>query len=99
MKQHLREELVRKWRERCRETKIATTSGIYQASKVLRPNPKPDKIMKETPLELSGRLNQTLTGHGYTGEYYHRPNIPLIYCLRSGSPYSEHIHRLDSKQS
>jgi len=88
VKQTLHEELIRRWRERCREKEIPTTSGIYQASKVLHPNPIPDQIMKQTPLELSGRLNQTLTGHGYHGEYYHRFNIPdnPTNCFCSGTP-------------
>ena len=49
--------------------------GFYAASQFIRPNTKPDAIFKTTPREPFGRLTQTLTGHGYTGEYYHRFHI------------------------
>ena len=88
VKQTLCKELIRRWRVQCGETEIPTTSGIYQASKVLRPNPIPDQIMKQTPLKLSGWLNQTLTGHSYHSEYYHQFNIPdnPTNCFCSSTP-------------
>ena len=36
----------------------------------------PSDTFKDTPKELFGRLTQTLSGHGYTGEYYLRMRIP-----------------------
>ena len=36
----------------------------------------PSDVFKDTPKELFGRLTQTLSGHGYTGEYYLRMRIP-----------------------
>ena len=55
--------------DRYDDLEIRETSGFFQASTVVHPNPKPSKSFKSTPRELSSRLNQTLTGHGYTGEY------------------------------
>ena len=39
-------------------------------------NPKPSDVFKDTPREVYGRVSQVLSGHGYTGEYYSRMNIP-----------------------
>lgn len=36
----------------------------------------PSGTFKDTTKELFGRLTQTLTGHGYTGEYYQHMHIP-----------------------
>ena len=38
----------------------------------VRPSIAPNAIFRSTPRELFGRAVQTLTGHGYTGEYYQR---------------------------
>ena len=45
----------------------------------------PSDLFKETTRELFGRLTQTLTGHGYTGEYYTKMHIPDAspWCLCS----------------
>ena len=45
----------------------------------------PSELFKDTTRELFGRLTQTLTGHGYTGEYYSRFHIPNAtpWCMCS----------------
>ena len=53
--------------------------------------PTPTALFKETTRELFGRLTQTLTGHGYTGEFYTKFHIadasPWCLCSTSvGAP-------------
>jgi len=47
------------------------TSGFALAD-VVPPSIAPNAIFRSTPRELFGRVVQTLTGHGFTGEYYQR---------------------------
>ena len=75
MKETNKKQTKHEWRQRYNDLEIRETSGFFQASTVMRPNPKPSKVFKSTPRELSSQLNQTLTGHGYTGEYYKKMNI------------------------
>ena len=42
-------------------------------------SPTPSDLFKQTTRELFGRMTQTLTGHGYTGEYYRRMNLDASY--------------------
>ena len=46
------------------------------------------KAGRTSRVQQSGRLNQTLTGHGYHGEYYYRFNIlnNPTNCFCSGTP-------------
>ena len=47
----------------------------------------PSDVFKSTTRELFGRLTQTLTGHGYTGEHYQHMQIPdmELWCKCSTS--------------
>ena len=63
------------------------------------PNPNPSSIFLGTPREVYGRVSQTLSGHGYTGEYYAKmkiPESPWCLCLTSvGAPvYNNRLHIL-----
>ena len=71
VKEQQKLDMKKRWKEEWDECKIATTSRFYVASQFIRPNTKPDAIFKTTPQEPFSRLTQTLTGHGYTGKYYH----------------------------
>ena len=75
VKEQQKLDMKKRWKEEWDEHKIATTSRFYAASQFIRPNTKPDAIFKMMPQEPFGRLTQTLTGHGYTGEYYHHFHI------------------------
>ena len=52
-------------------TPIERTSG-FELADVNPPKISPNDVFRSTPRELFGRLTQTLTGHGYTGEFYQR---------------------------
>ena len=75
-KEMAKAELKNSWKREFRGNLPRPSSGFADAAKVLIPRTKPSKTEKEIPLELKGRLNQVLTGHGYFGEYYKRMNIP-----------------------
>ncbi|KAF9642985.1 hypothetical protein BDM02DRAFT_3104989 [Thelephora ganbajun] len=49
----------------------------------------PSKFFRSTPRELYGRVVQTVTGHGYTGEYYTEMSLdqsPWCPCSTDGAP-------------
>lgn len=54
----------------------------------------PSDLFKDTTRELFGRLTQTLTGHGYTGEFYAKFHIPDAspWCLCSSSIGAPVLH-------
>ena len=56
------------WRRQWTEN--SPKSGGFALADVVPPSIAPNKIFKNTPRELFGRVIQTVTGHGYTGEYY-----------------------------
>ena len=65
-----------RWRKEWREDKakrlIGNTPSTFELADVQPPRISPNDFFRSTPRELFGRLTQTLTGHGYTGEYYRR---------------------------
>ena len=58
------------------------------------PKPKPTNVFKNTSHELFARATQTLTGHGYTGEYYSRMKLENTkpWCLCSSSDGAPIFH-------
>ena len=54
----------------------------------------PSDLFKETTKELFGRLTQTLTGHGYTGEFYSKFQITDAspWCLCSSTMGAPFLH-------
>ena len=85
VKEQNKKQAKQEWRQRHGDLEIRETSGFFQASTIMRPDPKPSEHFKSTPRELSSHLNQTLTGYGYTGGYYQKMNItePSFKCLCS----------------
>jgi hypothetical protein len=65
-----------RWREEWSEEKvkrlIGNTPSGFELADVHPPKISPNEYFRPTPQELFGRLTQTLTGHGYTGDYYRR---------------------------
>jgi ribonuclease HI len=65
-----------RWRKEWSEDKakrlIGNTPSAFELADVQPPRISPNDFFRSTPRELFGRLTQTLTGHGYTGEYYRR---------------------------
>ena len=68
------------WRKEWSEDKvrrlISNKPSAFELADVQPPRISPNDFFRSTPRELFGRLTQTLTGHGYTGEYYRR-FVPL----------------------
>jgi len=58
------------WRRQWAED--SPKSGSFALADVIPPSIAPNAIFRSTPRELFGRVTQTITGHGYTGEYYQR---------------------------
>ena len=53
----------------------------------------PNDIFKQTTRELFGRMTQTLTGHGYTGEYYQHMKLDTSpWCACSTNPGAPVLH-------
>ena len=56
-------------------------------------SPIPTKEFLNTDRELFGRVTQTLSGHGYTGEYYSRMKLDASpWCLCSANPGAPVFH-------
>jgi len=58
------------WRRQWAEDTPKT--GSFALADVTRPSIAPNAIFRSTPRELFGGVVRTVTGHGYTGEYYQR---------------------------
>ena len=58
------------WRKQW--AKDSPKSGGFALADVVPPSIAPNKVFKNTTRELFGRVVQTVTSHGYTGEYYQR---------------------------
>ena len=58
------------WRRQWAENTPKT--GSFALADTVPPSIAPNAIFRSTPRELFGRVVQTLTGHGFTGEYYQR---------------------------
>ena len=75
-KEKIKKDRDRRWRIEYKDLPVHQSSGFYLAWSVLRPTEKTNNNFKTSKQELSSRLTQVLTGHGYTGEYYAKMNIP-----------------------
>lgn len=74
-------------RQRLRSTGSMAFTPQYHVSA------KPTDLFKQTTRELFGRMTQTLTGHGYTGEYYRRMKLDASpWCLCSSTPGALVLH-------
>ena len=58
------------WRRQWAEN--SPKAGSFALADTVPPLIAPNAIFRSTPHELFGRVVQTLTGQGYTGEYYQR---------------------------
>ena len=76
MKEKIKHNHDERWRLEYKNLPVHETSGFYLAYLILRPKEKTNLDFKNTKCELSSCLSQVLTGHGYTGEYYAKMNIP-----------------------
>lgn len=65
---------VRRWKRSLRQQYLSHGERFLLHGKP--PATSPSEFFKDTTKELFGRFTQTLTGHGYTGEYYHRMKLP-----------------------
>jgi ribonuclease HI len=82
IKQRANQSINEAWQKRTRG--LAKTEGtkfleVYPVTRI------PTAFFKSTPREVFGRVTQTLTGHGYTGEYYERLHLeesPWCLCSR-----------------
>ena len=65
-----------RWREEWSEEKakrlLGNTPSGFELADVHPPKISPNEYFRSTPRELFGRLTQTLTNRGYTGDYYRR---------------------------
>ena len=59
---------AREWKSEWEEKRHG---GHFAAANRIPPSLNPTERFKETPREVFGRVLQTRTGHGYTGEFYH----------------------------
>ena len=57
------------WRKQW--AKDSPKSGGFVPADVVPPLIAPNEILRNTPREFFSRVVQIVTGHGYTGEYYH----------------------------
>ena len=51
---------------------LSNAPSGFELADINPPKLSPNDTFRSTPRELFGRLTQTLSGHGYTGEYYQR---------------------------
>ena len=83
LKAKIKRTVVGKWSSLVEKRKL--TPGVA-VTRFYPPKTTPTTIFKDTPREVFGRVTQTLSGHGYTGEYYARMRIPeSLWCLCSTS--------------
>ena len=74
-------------RQRLRSTGSMAFTPQYHTSST------PTDLFKQTTRELFARMTQTLTGHGYTGEYYRRMKLDASpWCLCSSSLGAPVLH-------
>ena len=65
---------IKRWKKSLRHQYLSHGERFILHGKP--PASTPSDFFKDTTKELFGRFTQTLTGHGYTGEYYHRMRLP-----------------------
>jgi len=68
LRHHARMRAQLLWRKQW--AKDVPKTGSFTLADVVPPSITPNAIFRSTPRELFGRAVQTLTGHGFTGEYY-----------------------------
>ena len=67
------------------------TPSSFELADVNPPKISPNDTFRSTPRELFGRLTQTLTGHGYTGEFYKRFVPSETTWCRCTDPEIQHV--------
>ena len=85
--------ISKKWRVELNKKRRRSTGSLdFAFSYPLSDTP--SDLFKETTKELFGRLTQTLTGHGYTGEFYSRFRITDAspWCLCSSTLGAPVLH-------
>ena len=75
VKEQIKRDRDKRWKLEYKNLPVSRSSGFFLAWSVLRPKEKTDMLFKSTKREISSRLTQVLTGHGYFGEYYAKMNI------------------------
>jgi len=88
MKSKSQRSLSKQWRKQVNRQKRTPGTAFLEHFPVKRT---PYVVFKSTPREVYSRATQTLTGHGYTGEYYNRFNLPdtspwCLCTLADGAP-------------
>ena len=93
-KEKIKKDRDRRWRIEYKDLPVHQSSGFYLAWSVLRPTEKTNNNFKSSKQELSSRLTQVLTGHGYMGEYYTKMNIPdkSHNCPCNGTTFQTRDH-------
>ena len=85
--------ISKKWRVELNKKRRRSTGSLdFTFSYPLSATP--SDLFKETTKELFGRLTQTLTGHGYTGEFYSKFRITDAspWCLCSSTMGAPVLH-------
>ena len=75
---------------------LSNTPSGFELADVNPPKISPNDTFRSTPRELFGRLTQTLTGHGYTGEFYQRFVPDETAWCRCTDPDIQHV--LESRE-
>ena len=93
VKEQIKRDRDKRWKLEYKNLPVSRSSSFYLAWSVLRPKEKTDMLFKSTKRELSSRLTQVLTGHGYFGEYYAKMNIDkLTSCPCDNSTFQTQDH-------
>ena len=75
---------------------LSNTPSSFKLVDVNPPEISPNNVFCSTPCELFGRLTQTLTSHGYTGEFYQQFGPSETAWCRRTAP--EIQHDLESRE-
>ena len=95
VKEQIKRDRDKRWKLEYKNLPVSRSSGFYLAWSVLRPKEKTNMLFKSTKRELSSRLTQVLTGHGYFGEYYAKMNIDKpTSCPCDNSTFQTRDHLL-----
>ena len=94
LKKRIKIRVCKVWRRTVKKSSPGTTFINHYY-----PNPNPSSIFLGTPREIYSKVSQTLSGHGYTREYFTKMKIPESpWCLCStsiGAPvYNTCLHIL-----
>ena len=67
---------LKRWKLHIEDNPFSENSGSYEALLYLHPHLHPPKWWKKNNCPIMNRLTQFASGHGYTGEYFKRFNVP-----------------------